>query len=55
MTSKTAALICGMAMILATLAAQKGMASHLNPADPTSPISVAEFGSRIDDNGARGK
>jgi hypothetical protein len=55
MTSKTAALVCGMAMILATLAAQKGMASDLNTADPTAPSSVVEFGSRIDDNGARGK
>ncbi|MDF2764792.1 MAG: hypothetical protein K0S81_1786 [Rhodospirillales bacterium] len=55
MTSKTAALVCGMAMILATLAAQKGNASNLNLADPTSSTSVVEFGSRIDDNGARGK
>jgi hypothetical protein len=55
MTSKTAALVCGMAMILATLAAQKGNASDLQLADPTAAVSVFEFGSRIDDNGARGK
>ena len=55
MTSKAAALVCSMAMILATLAAQKGNASDLTSVDPTSEVTVFEFGSRIDDNGARGK
>jgi hypothetical protein len=55
MILKTAALLCGMAIILATLAAQKGIASEITLADPTAALSVADFGSRIDDNGSKGK
>ena len=55
MRYRTVGLVCGMAVILATLVAVKGHASELTLADPTAAVSICEIGSRIDDNGARGK
>jgi hypothetical protein len=53
MTIKTALFVSGMAVILAILA--PGLRAAERTADATAGVSVFEFGSRIDDNGSRGK
>jgi hypothetical protein len=55
MTCRTATLVCGIALALTGLVAQKGHASEVQRSDPTAAISICEFGSRIDDNGSKGK
>ena len=54
MTIKTALFVSGMAVILAILSPDL-RAAERTAADATAGISVFEFGSRIDDNGSRGK